>query len=116
MIKTPPGKDFLLSETACKRILLLMKKRNDLKIKLRISVEGGGCSGFQYKYNFVTDEVTKDDLYIEQDGAKVIIDHTSLDLIKGSSLEYHEDLNGSFFQIKNPIAASGCGCGNSFSI
>lgn len=116
MTKTSLEKDFSLSESACKRIAFLIKKRNDEKVKLRISVEGGGCSGFQYQYNFVTDKITKDDLYIEQDGAKVVIDHTSLELIKGSSLEYHEDLNGSFFQIKNPIAASGCGCGNSFSI
>lgn len=107
---------FELSESACKRIAFLIKKRNNPLIKLRISVEGGGCSGFQYNYNFVEDEVSSDDLYIERNGAKVIIDKTSLELLKGSHLEFHEDLNGSFFQIRNPIAASGCGCGNSFSI
>lgn len=108
--------DFSLSDNACKRIAFLIKKRNDPNIKLRISIEGGGCSGFQYRYNFVSDKPTKDDLYIEKDGAKVLIDHVSLELVKGSTLDFKEDLNGSLFQIKNPIAASGCGCGNSFSI
>lgn len=108
--------DFSLSDNACKRIASLIKKRNDSQIKLRISVEGGGCSGFQYCYNFVDEEATEDDLYIEKNGAKVLIDRTSLELVKGSTLDFKEDLSGSYFQIKNPIAASGCGCGNSFSI
>mgnify|MGYP006449685805 CR=1 FL=1 len=108
--------EFSLSPSASKRIAYLIDKRNDPNIKLRISVEGGGCSGFQYKYNFVSDKVTDEDLYIEQDNAKVIIDLISLDLIKGSMLDFNEDLNGSYFQMKNPIAASGCGCGNSFSV
>lgn len=108
--------DFSLSTNASKRIAFLISKRNDPQIKLRISIEGGGCSGFKYNYNFVTDNATKEDLYIEQDGAKVLIDLVSLELIKGSILDFTEDLNGSYFQMKNPIAASGCGCGNSFSI
>jgi iron-sulfur cluster insertion protein len=108
--------DFSLSDSACKRIAYLIAKRNDSQVKLRISVEGGGCSGFQYRYNFVNDTPTADDLYIEQAGAKVLIDNTSLELIKGSMLDFTEDLNGAYFQMKNPIAASGCGCGNSFSI
>ena len=108
--------EFSLSPSASKRIAYLIEKRNDPDIKLRISVEGGGCSGFQYKYNFVSDATTDEDLYIEQDKAKVIIDLVSLDLIKGSMLDFNEDLNGSYFQMKNPIAASGCGCGNSFSV
>lgn len=107
---------FQLSQSACKRIVFLTNKRNNPAVKLRISVEGGGCSGFQYNYNFVEDAITQDDVYIEKEGAKVIIDKISLELIKGASLEFHEDLNGSFFQIKNPIATNGCGCGNSFSI
>ena len=72
-------------------------------MKLRISIEGGGCSGFQYRYNFVSEEAEKDDLYIEKDGAKVLIDATSLELVKGSVLDFKEDLNGAYFQIKNPI-------------
>ena len=108
--------EFLISPSACKRIAFLIAKRNDANIKLRISVEGGGCSGFQYRYNFVTDQITSDDLYIEQDGARVLIDLTSLQLIKNGALDFTEDLNGAYFQIKNPIAVNGCGCGNSFSV
>ena len=107
---------FFLSQSASKRISFLISKRDNNEVKLRISVEGGGCSGFQYKYEFVTDKVSDNDLYIEQDGARVLIDSVSLELVKGSTLDFNEDLNGSFFQIKNPVAASGCGCGNSFSV
>lgn len=108
--------EFDISDSACNRISNLIKKRNSLNTKLRISVEGGGCAGFQYKYIFVEDEITDDDLYIEKHGAKVLIDNISLELIKGSILDFSEDLNGSFFNIKNPNAASGCGCGNSFNL
>jgi iron-sulfur cluster insertion protein len=107
---------FTLSESAIRRISFLINKKNDPSIKLRILVEGGGCSGFQYRYEFVNDDITAEDLYIEENGAKVIIDYVSLELIKGSCLDFLEDLAGSHFQIKNPIAKSGCGCGNSFSI
>lgn len=107
---------FSLSLSAIKRIAFLISKKNNSEIKLRISVEGGGCSGFQYRYDFVTDEVLQDDLYINQEGARVIIDSTSLELIKGSILDFNEDLSGSYFKMKNPVAASGCGCGNSFSV
>lgn len=110
------NESFSLSENAIKRIAYLISKRNDPSIKLRISVEGGGCSGFQYRYNFVQEQATSDDLYIEKDGAKVLIDSSSLELIKGSTLDYSESLDGAYFQIKNPTASSGCGCGNSFSI
>ena len=108
--------EFTLSLGARTRIIHLLEQKNDSNMKLRVSVEAGGCSGFQYRYTFVIDKVTEDDLYIEQDGAKVIIDKTSLELVRGSSLEYTEELGGAYFHIKNPIAASGCGCGNSFSI
>ena len=108
--------DFSMSESAIKRIAFLIAKRNDSSVKLRVSIESGGCSGFQYNYEFVLDTPTDDDLYIEESGAKIVIDKTSLDLVRGSILDYNEDLNGAFFQIKNPLAASGCGCGNSFSI
>ncbi|MEK6734783.1 MAG: iron-sulfur cluster insertion protein ErpA [Pseudomonadota bacterium] len=108
--------EFSLSDSACKRLAFLIAKRNDQNVKLRVSVEGGGCAGFQYAYNFVTDEISEDDLYIERDGAKLLIDRASLELVKGSILDFVEDLNGAFFQIKNPNAASGCGCGNSFSV
>lgn len=109
------NQDFSISETACKRIAFLIAKRNDQNTKLRISVESGGCFGFQYQYKFVSDEAKIDDIYIEKDGAKVLIDNVSLSLIKGSILEFQEDLNGAFFSIRNPQSVGGCGCGNSFT-
>jgi len=82
---------------------------------LRISVSGGGCSGFQYGFTF-DDAVAQGDLVVERDGAIVVIDETSLDLLGGSQIDYVEDMIGASFQIKNPIAKSSCGCGNSFSV
>lgn len=107
---------FFISENACKRIAFLLSKKNNPDTKLRISVEGGGCAGFQYEYKFVNDSIQIEDLYIEQNGAKVIIDSISLQFVQGSTLDYIEGLEGSYFTIKNPQAASGCGCGNSFSL
>ncbi len=108
--------NFFLSESAAKRIASLIAKRNDPSISLRISVEGGGCSGFQYKYEFVTDLPNEDELIIEQEGAKILIDLISLDLLNGSTLDFNEDLSGSYFKMKNPNASNKCGCGNSFSV
>lgn len=108
--------DFSITENAANRIAFLLNKRKDDNVKLRISVESGGCSGFQYRYDFVTTPKTDDDLYIAQNGARVLIDETSINLIRGSQLDFVEDLSGSLFKMKNPVAASGCGCGNSFSV
>ena len=82
---------------------------------LRISVSGGGCSGFQYGFTF--DDAHNDgDLVIERDGAVVVIDDVSLDLLTGSEIDFVEDLVGSSFAIRNPQAKSSCGCGNSFAV
>lgn len=108
--------DFFLSQEAINRINFLINKRNDPNIKFRVSVESGGCSGFQYKFELVSDQPSEDDYIIQKGDVYVLIDKISLEFIKGSSLAYNEDLNGSYFFIKNPQAASGCGCGNSFSI
>lgn len=109
-------KEFFISESACKRLSFLLEKKNNPDTKLRISVEGGGCAGFQYEYKFVNDSIQEDDLYIEQNGAKILIDAISLGFIQNSTLDYIEGLEGSYFTIKNPQAASGCGCGNSFNL
>jgi iron-sulfur cluster insertion protein len=78
-------------------------------------VSGGGCSGFQYGFTF-DDSKNDDDILIEKDGAAVLIDTTSLELLGGSQIDYVEDMIGASFQIKNPQAKSSCGCGNSFSV
>jgi iron-sulfur cluster assembly accessory protein len=82
---------------------------------LRISVEGGGCSGFQYKYDLVTDREA-DDLTLGRDGAVVLIDPVSVQYLAGSEIDFVDDLMGQSFQIRNPNAASSCGCGVSFAL
>ena len=82
---------------------------------LRVSVEGGGCSGFRYE--FAVDQTRQDDdLAIDRDGVTVVIDPVSLEYLKGSEIDFVDELIGASFQIRNPNAASGCGCGTSFSV
>ena len=82
---------------------------------LRLSVEGGGCSGFQYKFDLVP-APEADDCVIERDGTKVLIDQVSLGFLAGSELDFVDDLIGASFKVSNPNATAGCGCGTSFSI
>ena len=82
---------------------------------LRLSVEGGGCSGFQYRFG-LADSVESDDSVAERDGVQLVVDSISLDLVQGAAVDYVESLGGSAFRVTNPNAASGCGCGASFSV
>ena len=82
---------------------------------LRISVEGGGCSGFQYKFDLV-DGAAGDDIVIEKSAAKVLIDPVSLEYLAGSEIDFVDDLIGASFKIQNPNATASCGCGTSFSL
>lgn len=82
---------------------------------LRVSVEGGGCSGFQYKFDLVGDRAA-DDLVIERNGAVVVIDPVSQQYMDGAEIDFVDDLIGASFKINNPIATASCGCGTSFSI
>ena len=82
---------------------------------LRVSVEGGGCSGFQYKFDLVAGSAA-DDLVIEKGGARVLIDPVSLGFLAGSQIDFVDDLIGAAFKIDNPQATASCGCGTSFSI
>tara|TARA_B110000444_G_C18765411_1_gene559727 strand:- start:816 stop:1184 length:369 start_codon:yes stop_codon:yes gene_type:complete len=107
---------FGLTESAAVQIskLLLMEGEPEKKF-MRVAVEGGGCSGFQYIFKFDT-ERNNDDLVFEKNGVEVVVDEISLELITGGRLDYVEELIGSYFQIANPNASSSCGCGTSFSI
>lgn len=82
---------------------------------LRLSVDGGGCSGFQYKFA-LADAVEPDDAIAERDGVRLVVDPVSLDLVGGAEVDFVESLGGAAFKVSNPNAASGCGCGASFSI
>jgi iron-sulfur cluster assembly accessory protein len=83
---------------------------------LRVSVEGGGCSGFQYRYDLVRDAAGADDVVLARDGATVLIDSISLQYMGGAQIDFVDDLMGQSFQIKNPLASASCGCGTSFTI
>ena len=110
---THPG--VAITESAAMRIAWLLSQEENRGMMLRISVSGGGCSGFQYGFSF--DDASNDgDLVIERDGAVVVIDDVSLDLLAGSEIDFVEDLVGSSFAIRNPQAKSSCGCGNSFAV
>ena len=103
-----------LSEKAAKRIATIVSADAG-KQALRISVEGGGCSGFSYKFD-LAEAINADDKVIERDGAKVLIDSMSLIYMDGSEIDFVDNLLGQSFQIHNPNAVASCGCGTSFSI
>ena len=103
-----------MSESAAKQINAIMAKQEGAKF-LRVAVDGGGCSGFQYRFEFA-DKPNEDDLIIERGGAKILIDEVSQEFLQGSEIDYVNELIGSAFKIHNPNATANCGCGTSFSI
>jgi iron-sulfur cluster assembly accessory protein len=103
-----------LSEAAAARISAILKRQPG-SIGLRLAVNGGGCSGFSYQFELV-DNIDAEDLVIETNGAKLIVDPTSTPFLEGSVVDYVQELIGASFQVRNPNAKSGCGCGTSFSI
>jgi len=104
-----------MSASAVRRIGALLATETAPGVALRITVSGGGCSGFQYSFSF-DGQVTESDHVFSELDARLIIDDASLELLSGAEIDYVEDLAGSSFQIRNPNAASSCGCGNSFSL
>src|SRR5690625_7234423 len=104
-----------VSERAVDRLKALLTDENNPDLRLRVYVTGGGCSGFQYGFNF-EEQPEEDDTCIEQDGVQVLIDPLSYQYLVGSEVDYREDLDGARFFISNPNAASTCGCGSSFEI
>lgn len=103
-----------LTPSAAARVAAIAKKQGKEPI-LRLSVDGGGCAGFQYKFG-LAEQVEADDSVATTDGVKLVVDEISLDLVRGSAVDFVESLGGASFQVTNPNAASGCGCGTSFSI
>jgi iron-sulfur cluster assembly accessory protein len=103
-----------LTPSAAARVAAIAEKRGKPAI-LRLSVDGGGCAGFQYKFG-LADAVEGDDAVAERDGVRLVVDSVSLDLVRGSAVDFVQNMGGASFQVTNPNAASGCGCGTSFSI
>ena len=109
------GRVVSLSESAARRVEQLRQVEGDTALMLRVTVSGGGCSGFQYGFGFET-QVQDDDHTFARDGVTLVVDDASLDLLDGSEVDFVEDLIGASFQVRNPNATSSCGCGTSFSI
>ena len=103
-----------LTPAAAARVLAIAS-RQGRAARLRLAVEGGGCSGFTYRFE-LAEGIEADDSLSATDGAELIVDAVSLDLLRGSEVDFVESLGGSSFQVRNPNAASGCGCGSSFAI
>ena len=110
----PMSDALTLTPSAAKRVAWIAEKQAKPAI-LRLSVEGGGCSGFQYKFD-LTEGPDADDVVSETEGVQLVVDPISLDLVSGSVVDFVESLGGAAFQVENPQAAAGCGCGSSFGI
>jgi len=103
------------TDSAAKKVKDLIDEEGNTELKLRVFVSGGGCSGFQYGFTF-DEEVNDDDMVLTKNGVQLLIDPMSLQYLSGAEIDYQESLEGSQFVIKNPSAASTCGCGSSFSV
>jgi iron-sulfur cluster insertion protein len=103
-----------LTENAARRVAWIAERQHKPAI-LRLAVDGGGCAGFTYKFE-LAERSEDDDAIAETNGVKLIVDLMSLELVKGSSVDFVEDLGGAAFRVTNPNAQSGCGCGSSFSV
>ena len=107
--------DLQVSSDAVNRISQLLASKNNPNLMLRVFIQGGGCSGFQYGFQF-DENMEEDDLSIQHEGIKVVVDMLSLQYLGGAEIDYKDDLMGSRFLVNNPNASTTCGCGSSFSI
>jgi len=103
------------TDSAANKVKALIEEEKNPDLKLRVSVDGGGCSGFQYAFAF-DENINDDDTVIEKNGATMLIDVTSMQYLNGAEVDYLEGLEGARFIVNNPNAESTCGCGSSFSI
>jgi len=110
-----PAAPVSISESAALRVGALIESQGNPNLKLRLSVSGGGCSGFQYGFD-LTEDAAADDIIVERDGVTMLVDSMSLLYLMGCEVDFVEDLVGASFQVLNPNAKSSCGCGSSFAI
>ena len=113
--KVVEGATVGFTESAASKVKALVEEEKNPNLKLRVSVDGGGCSGFQYGFAF-DETVSDDDTVIEKNGATMLVDVTSMQYLNGSEVDYLEGLEGARFVVNNPNAKSTCGCGSSFSV
>ena len=105
----------LFTDSAASKVKALIDEEGNPDLKLRVFVQGGGCSGFQYGFTF-DEDVNEDDTVLDKNGVQLLIDSMSYQYLVGAEIDYKEDLEGSQFVIKNPNATTTCGCGSSFSV
>ena len=111
---TEPPVPLVFTDSAAAKVADLIAEEGNPELKLRVFVQGGGCSGFQYGFTF-DDAVNEDDTLFEKNGVTLLVDSMSFQYLVGAEIDYKEDINGSQFVIKNPNAQTTCGCGSSFS-
>ncbi|AKJ69110.1 MULTISPECIES: iron-sulfur cluster insertion protein ErpA [Pandoraea] len=105
----------LFTDSAADKVKQLIDEEGNPGLKLRVFVQGGGCSGFQYGFTF-DEDINEDDTVMDKNGVKLLIDSMSYQYLVGAEIDYKEDINGAQFVIKNPQATTTCGCGSSFSV
>ncbi|MBY4868426.1 iron-sulfur cluster insertion protein ErpA [Burkholderia sp. Bp9017] len=106
---------FVFTDAAADKVKQLIDEEGNPDLKLRVFVQGGGCSGFQYGFTF-DEEVNEDDTVMNKNGVQLLIDSMSYQYLVGAEIDYKDDINGAQFVIKNPNATTTCGCGSSFSV
>ena len=111
----PPSDPIVFTESAAAKVADLIAEEGNPDLKLRVFVQGGGCSGFQYGFTF-DEAVNDDDMTLEKNGVQLLIDSMSFQYLVGAEIDYKEDIQGSQFVIRNPNATTTCGCGSSFSV
>lgn len=107
--------DIALTPAAAARVAAIARRQGRATARLRLSVDGGGCAGFQYRFD-LADTPAEDDIEVMTDGVGLLVDSVSLPFVAGSVVDFVENLGGAAFQVRNPNAASNCGCGTSFSV
>jgi len=105
----------IFTDSAAGKVKELIEEEANQELKLRVFVSGGGCSGFQYGFTF-DETINEDDIVMEKQGVKLLVDSMSFQYLMGAEIDYQENAQGAQFVIKNPGAASTCGCGSSFSV
>ena len=113
-VNVQPPIPLIFKDSAAAKVADLIAEEGNANLKLRVFVQGGGCSGFQYGFTF-DEDVNEDDTEFEKNGVTLIVDSMSFQYLVGAEIDYKEDINGSQFVIKNPNATTTCGCGSSFS-
>lgn len=105
----------VFTENAARKVKSLMEEEGNPQLKLRVFITGGGCSGFQYGFMF-EEAAQDDDAQVEREGVTLLVDPMSIQYLEGAEIDYKEDVTGAQFVIRNPMAATTCGCGSSFSV